>query len=63
MNPFPRPANPQLDAARSRYSAALQKMSDLASASVANPALEGDYQRAVSDVARAETELKGITHG
>jgi hypothetical protein len=55
MNP-----NPDLDAARSRYAAALQKMSALANASVANPALEGDYQRAVADVAQAEAELKTL---
>jgi hypothetical protein len=59
----PRPANAGLAAARARFSAALQKQSELAFASVANPALEPDYQRAVADVARAEAELKGMTHG
>ena len=63
MNPFTRPATPDLAAAKSRYAAALQKMSALAMASVANPALESDYQRAVLAVAKAEAELKGISHG
>jgi hypothetical protein len=63
MNSFTQPATPDLAAAKSRYAAALQKMSALAMASVSNPALEGDYQRAVSDVAKAEAELKGISHG
>jgi hypothetical protein len=56
-------ATPQLDAARSRFSAALEKQKELATASIANPALEPDYQRAVLAVAAAEAELKGMTHG
>ena len=35
-------------------------MSNLANASVANLALESDYQRAVADVAKAEAELKTL---
>jgi hypothetical protein len=46
MEPFTQPANSDLATARSRYAAALQKMSALANASIANPALESDYQRA-----------------
>jgi hypothetical protein len=53
MNQF---TKPELDTARSRFS-------ELAIASIANPALEPDYQRAVADVAKAEAELKGMTHG
>jgi len=49
--------SPALTAARARYSAALQKMSELANASVDNPALEADYAAAVADVAAAEKEL------
>ena len=56
----PFPATSDLAAARSRYAAALQKMSALANASVANPALESDYQRAVADVAKAEAEMKTL---
>ena len=62
-DPFTQPASPDLAAAKSRYAAALQKMSALAMASLANPALESDYQRSVADVAKAEAELKGLTHG
>ena len=60
MDQFTQPATPDLDTARSRYAAALQRMSNLANASVANPALESDYQRAVADVAKAEAELKTL---
>jgi hypothetical protein len=50
----PQPVSPATSAARSRLAAALQKQAELANASVTNPALEADYQRAVADVAAAE---------
>jgi len=52
--------SPALTAARARYSAALQKMSEMATASVNDPRMEGAYQKAVEAVASAEAELKGV---
>jgi hypothetical protein len=47
-------------AARARYAAALQKMSEMATASVNDPRMEGEYQKAVQAVADAEAALKGV---
>jgi hypothetical protein len=44
-------------AARAKYSQALQRMQELANASINNPALEPEYERAVAAVAAAEKEL------
>jgi hypothetical protein len=57
----PKDVSPTIMAARSRLSAALQKQNELATASVSNPALEGDYQRAVAAVAAAEADLQEMT--
>jgi hypothetical protein len=57
MTMKPEVPNPEMEGARQRLSRALLRQSELATASVADPALEVDYQRAVADVAAAEAAL------